>query len=156
MEEIAKLLYDGKKIILLGNYGTGKSRCIQELFLFLSHYSADKVFYPIAIDLRENWGTKRGHEIIQRHFDDLGIPELSKGLIKILEKESLCLLLDGFDEIGSQTWSDNPFKLSKIRTESLSGVKDLINKTKGGVIIAGREHYFNSDDELLNCFNCRQ
>lgn len=40
-------------------------------------------------------------------------------------------LLDGFDEIGAQSWSDNVNKLKEIRAESLKGVKDLIRNVKG-------------------------
>lgn len=60
-------------------------------------------------------------------------------------------LLDGFDEIGAQSWSDNVNKLKEIRAESLKGVKDLIRNVKGGVIVTGREHYFNSNEEMFNC-----
>ena len=35
-------------------------------------------------------------------------------------------LLDGFDEVGAQTWSDDPTRLVSIRRQSLVGVKDLI------------------------------
>ena len=155
VEEIGDLLYKGHRIVLLGNYGTGKSRCIQELFLSLSQSITDKLFYPIAIDLRENWGTKRGHELIQRHFDDLGLPEQARSIVKILENSSLCFLLDGFDEIGSQTWSDNPIKLGKIRAEALQGVKDLLQRCNGGAIVTGREHYFNSEEEMYKCLGLK-
>jgi len=47
-----------KNIILLGNYGTGKSRCLRELFSILSLKSQTKILYPIAINLKENWGTQ--------------------------------------------------------------------------------------------------
>ena len=155
VEEIADLLYKGNRVVLLGNYGTGKSRCIQELFLCLSRNIPDKLFYPIAIDLRENWGTKRGHELIQRHFDDLGLHDQARSIVKILDNGSLCFLLDGFDEIGSQTWSDNPIKLGKIRAESLQGVKDLLQKSNGGAIVTGREHYFNSEEEMFTCLGLK-
>lgn len=151
LEDISNALQQGHRIILLGNYGTGKSRCIQELFNTLAFLPKNKVLYPISIDLRDNWGTKRGHEIIQRHFDDLGLNDKAPQVIKLLGKASFCFLLDGFDEIGSQTWSDNPIRLGKIRSESLIGVKDLIARTKGGMIITGREHYFNSDSEMFEC-----
>lgn len=60
------------------------------------------------------------------------------------------LLLDGFDEIGTQAWSDDPKKLKQIRTTALSGTKDLIQRCKGGLIISGREHYFNNDSEMFS------
>ena len=59
LKEIVDSLLSGKRIILLGNYGTGKSRCIQELFniLIIKSQSKKEWLYPIAITLKENWGT---------------------------------------------------------------------------------------------------
>lgn len=34
----------------------------------------------------------------------------------------------------------------------MCALKDLIGRVRGGVLITGREYYFNSDKELLNCF----
>lgn len=152
LDDLATALAKGSRIVLLGQYGTGKSRCIQELFeCIVRRMTPSTILYPLAIDLRDNWGTKRGHEIVHRHFDDLGISSYSNQVMQILEKDSICLLLDGFDEIGSQAWSDNPKRLTKIREQSLLGVKDLISRTKSGIIITGREHYFNSNAEMFQC-----
>lgn len=41
--------------------------------------------------------------------------------------------------------------MQHIRAMSVSGIKDLIEKVKGGILITGREYYFNSDSELLSC-----
>lgn len=68
-----------------------------------------------------------------------------------MPKGGLILLLDGFDEIGSQTWSDDPKRLKEIRYTSLLGVRDLIQNTTSGLLIAGREYYFNSDSEMFDC-----
>jgi hypothetical protein len=151
IEEIAKLLTEGKYIVLLGNYGTGKSRCIQELFKTLDRRSSTYYKFPVAINLKENWGLKRGEEILNRHLSDLGQSKMVDSLMKIYTESSICFLLDGFDEIGSQSWSDNPEKLKEIRQNSLLGVKELIDKSTGGAIITGREHYFNNNEELINC-----
>jgi hypothetical protein len=150
IDDIADALKKKKRIILLGNYGTGKSRCVQELFNIMSNNN-NNIFYPIAINLREHWGAKKGTELIIRHFNELGLDHYSQSIIRILDKDSICFLLDGFDEIGSQAWSNDPKQLEKIRATSLSGVKDLIQNFKGGLIISGREHYFNSENEMFNC-----
>jgi hypothetical protein len=67
----------------------------------------------------------------------------------VFQRQSIIFLLDGFDEIGSQTWSDDPRRLVAIREQSLHGVKDLLAKTAGGAIVSGRTHYFNSEPEML-------
>jgi hypothetical protein len=56
IKEIANLLAIGKKVILLGEFGTGKSRAFGEIFGRLSEYVKDLHRYPIAINLRDNWG----------------------------------------------------------------------------------------------------
>lgn len=149
--DIAKLLLDGKHVVLTGEYGSGKSRCIRELFTFLSCEYLDSNIYPISIDLRESWGLKRGAELIRRHFSDLALDtKLQNSAIRALNSGTLCLLFDGFDEIGSQAWSNDTEKLKSIRLKSLEGVRDLIKKGNAGVFISGREHYFNSNEEMLN------
>lgn len=150
IDEIGKLLFEGKRIVLLGNYGTGKSRCIRELFNNLVQKSHQKVLYPIAINLKENWGTQRASEIISRHLGLLGLSKSIDSLIKILDSDKFLFLLDGFDEIGAQGWSDDSSKLMQIRASSLKAVKDLVQTTKSPIIITGREHYFNSNEEMFS------
>jgi hypothetical protein len=150
LKDIIKLLTDGKRIILLGNYGTGKSRCIREIFYALYKKEFSTILYPIAINLKENWGITRHEELLRRHFGNLGVSHLADSAIKIINTESFIFLLDGFDEIGAQLWSDDSSKLQQIRSTSLSGVKDLIRNTKSPLIISGREHYFNSEDEMFS------
>jgi len=148
LNDIIKFLENGKSVVLLGNYGTGKSRCFRELFNKLS--SSNDLNYTFALNLKDNWGIKRAEEMIRRHLDDLGLSDMSDSSIKILNSNTLTILLDGFDELGAQTWSDNPAVLNKIRRESLQAVKDLISKLSRPVFITGREHYFNSDQEILD------
>ena len=151
ISDLIRLVLNGKRIILLGNYGTGKSRCVQELFSEAASFAGKRHVYPLAIDLRENWGLRRSGEIVRRHFDDLGLSQHADAIVKVLETGAVCLLMDGFDEIVSQVWSDDAIHLEAIRKESLSGVRDLISRVRGGVLITGREHYFNSEQEMVEC-----
>lgn len=151
LERIKKALLRGGKILLLGDYGTGKSRCIQELFMEIIADASDNYQYALAINLRENWGLKTGNEILNRHFDDLGLDDQVSMVKRIIRTSSISLLLDGFDEISSQVWSDNPFQIKQLRQQALAGVRALIGMTQGGVIITGRAHYCNSTAEILEC-----
>ncbi|NDY73101.1 hypothetical protein DO021_15570 [Desulfobacter hydrogenophilus] len=148
IDEIIKKLQSGKKIILLGDYGTGKSRCIRELFFLLCKTSKASKVYPLAIDLRENWGLNSGAEIIRRHFQELGLEKIADNVIKSYREIPFCFMLDGFDEIGSQAWNESPSKLSLIRKKSLEGVRHLITNVNHGMLISGRKHYFNTDHEM--------
>lgn len=148
ISDVQNLLLSKKKIILKGDFGLGKSRCIKQLFdLFTSDLVHNP--YTIAINLRDHWGAKRCTEIIDRHFAELGLD--SRNFIKNIEKPNIIYLLDGFDEIGTQSWSTDIKKMQHMREISVCALKDLISKAQGAVLIAGREYYFNSDQEMLSC-----
>jgi hypothetical protein len=146
VDNIIKLLKDGKRIVLKGDFGLGKSRCVKEVFDKLTADPQSNP-YAIAINLRDHWGAKRAEEILTRHFSDLGLN--ANDFIKSFEKPGRVYLLDGFDEIGTQSWSSDICKMQSIRRISVCGLKDLINQVQGGILITGREYYFNSDQELI-------
>lgn len=151
IHRIATELITGKTIVLVGDYGSGKSRCTQEVFDVLTKSYSEHYRNPIAINLRENWGLKRAQEILTRHFTDIGLSGILDQVLRVAFSPATLYILDGFDEIGAQTWSDDPTKLVQIRRQSLVGVKDLITQAKSGILITGREHYFNDDAELITC-----
>ncbi|SDG27975.1 hypothetical protein [Bosea robiniae] len=98
--DICELLLSGKNIVLLGEYGSGKSRCVRESFSKLAE-TWDLTFqFPFAVNLRECWGLDRGDEIVRRGAYVLGLDELAGSCVKALNRDSLVLLLDGFDELG--------------------------------------------------------
>lgn len=151
VQEIADKIIKGDKVVLLGDYGAGKSRCFREVFHILAKKSHETLLYPIAIDLKETWGLESAVEIIRRHFMHLGIGENdTNNVIKAYNGKRLCFLLDGFDEIGSRPWSENKKTLELLRKHALQGVKDLLSKTGAGCLISGRDHYFNSDQEMYS------
>ena len=153
--EIASYLTSGRHVILLGEYGTGKSRCVREVFKTLSRNPDNDLLYPLAIDLRQCWGLTRANEIIRRHIAELGIDNLDNQAIRAFNRKSLILLLDGFDEIGSQSWSNDGQQLRRIRTRSLQGVSDIVSSSGNGVLVCGREHYFSSRDEMFEALGLK-
>ena len=146
---ISQWLSARKRVVMLGEYGSGKSRCARQLFESLSDGAEETGCFPIAIDLRDNWGLKRGPELINRHFADLGLDRLSPSVLKAIGSDAFTFILDGFDELGLQAWSNDPDKLRGIRAQSLEGVKDLLARSQSGVFITGREHYFNANPEMF-------
>jgi ABC-type dipeptide/oligopeptide/nickel transport system ATPase component len=101
-KEIADRLREGRHVVLLGEYGSGKSRCVREIFRHLAESTNTDFCHPLAIDLREAWGLKRWTELIRRHFEDLGLEAICNNAIKAFNAGSVAILLDGFDELGSQ------------------------------------------------------
>ncbi|QRN99901.1 hypothetical protein JRI60_13140 [Archangium violaceum] len=150
IDDLVSRVATGRKVVLVGQFGTGKSRCVKEVFSRIAEFAAGSLQYPIAVNLRDNWGVRRGHEIIRRHFDDLGLSEFADPIIRVLDRTSVVLLLDGFDEMASQSWSDDQAQIRKLRSDALAGVRDLLGRTKGGALITGREHYFNSNEEMMS------
>ncbi len=155
-KEIADYLKRGRHVILLGEYGSGKSRCIRETFRYLADRANSDFNHPLAIDLREMWGLKRGVELISRHFADLGLDRLSSSAVQALNAGAITLLLDGFDELGSQAWNNDPARLRAIRAHALQGVKDIIQRSQAGVLVAGREHYFPSSGEMFQALGVNE
>jgi hypothetical protein len=148
--DVAKLIGDGKHVILLGEFGSGKSRCIREVFELLKNSS--EISPTLAINLRENWGLSTFDLIIRNHFGALGLSKFADDMIKLVGQGRVRLLLDGFDEIGSQSWTGEAARLKEIRRKSLIGVRDLIGKCRNaGLLISGREHYFSSPAEMIEC-----
>ncbi|WP_279214934.1 hypothetical protein [Achromobacter mucicolens] len=147
IEDIANELKNGRHIVLLGEFGTGKSRCLMEVFRTL--VAENPTFPPVAINLRDNWGLRKHHLIINNHLDGLGLGGFTDALVRSLHRGNHIVLLDGFDEIGSQSWSGDAKRLTEIRKKSLEGVRDLIsNINNTGFLIVGREHYFATSEEM--------
>lgn len=149
VEEIIDLLKKGRKIILKGDFGVGKSRCIKQIFEIINKQQSMQ-YYTIAVNLREYWGMKRGTEILYRHFQDLGLR--AENFMKSYNNPKVIYLLDGFDEIGTQMWTTDAKKMRHTREVSVAALKDLAGNVAGGVLISGREYYFNSDKEMLSSF----
>lgn len=87
--------------------------------------------------------------IIADHLGSLGLSTSIDNTIQLLNNGNLILLLDGFDEIGTQIHDPRLEDRRNIRKKAVSGVRDLIQKSKRGVLITGRSHFFDSHDEMI-------
>jgi hypothetical protein len=154
VDRLARLLQNGRKIVLLGEFGSGKSRCIKEVFSRLSTADQPESYF-LAIDLRTTWGLQSSDEIIRRHMAKIGLSGETDKIIRAFNQGHVGVLLDGFDEVAAQSWSAGGKDVKDARRDSLMGVRDLISHTKGGVFISGREHYFNTEAELMGCLGLK-
>ncbi len=146
--DIADKLAKGEKIILLGEYGTGKSRCTKEAFSAISENVQNGGKFALSINLREHWGATTSIEIIAGHLQRVGLSSAIDRTMQLLASGHIVLILDGFDEVGSQTFGSNHAKKASIRRDALQGVRELISNCPTGVLITGRPHYFNSNKEM--------
>ncbi len=155
VSDIAQALRAGKQVVLLGEFGTGKSRCIKETFEEIAK-DTNSAFVPLAINLRDNWGYRRFDHILRNHLDGLGLSQYADNVVKSVRRGNHPLLLDGFDEIGSQSWTGEVAALAQLRRQSLEGVRDAIESSgNAGVMLTGREQYFSSDDEMYDSLGLR-
>lgn len=148
LQDICAKLERGEKIVLLGDYGTGKSRCTREVFSLFTSTPTPGSNFLLAINLREHWGATTGIEIIAGHLQRLGMSDAVDRTMQLLRAGHITLILDGFDEVGSQTFGTNQDRRASIRKIALQGIRELITSTPAGVLITGRPHYFNSHQEM--------
>ncbi len=149
VEAIAKILQRGSKVVLTGDYGTGKSRCVNELFSLLKADTRTSAAFPIAINLRDHWSSSSALEIIAGHLGNVGLSNTVDNVVRLLNSGHLILLLDGFDEIGTQIHDTKIEDRRALRKRAVQGVRDLIQKAKAGVLITGRAHFFDGPDEMI-------
>ncbi len=141
-------LKDGHKYIVVGEYGTGKSKFFEYTFNVFADSARSESLFPVAIDLRRVWGLRDRYEILRRHLHDVGLAQHEQAFIRAYSEGYLLIMLDGFDEIAAHSWSDDPVSLRNLRADALSGARDLIANQSVGVIVCGRDHYFDSHDEM--------
>lgn len=150
-DRIISSLKENNCIVILGDYGTGKSRLIREIFNATSEETQNIGAFPFAINLRDHWGARNSSEILSGHLGSLGFSQGFDNAMRLLNAGNLLLLLDGFDEIGAQSHDLRIENRRELRKNALAGVRDLINQTKGPVLITGRSHFFDDDGaELLS------
>ena len=139
------------RFVLLADFGSGKSMSLREVFFLLRDEFILKRHhrFPVYINLRDHAGAKYPDEILERHGRDLGLTDYSQ-LVKAWRAGFVDLLLDGFDEFAATGWSTMPIKLRQLRRSMLEAVRKLIGESpkEMGIIIAGRQHYFDSVREM--------
>lgn len=155
IESIASSLRKGGNFVLTGQFGSGKSRCIMELFRELTEDSHSPT--PIAINLKDSWGQNSRNSIIRDHLENLGLSEISDAVLRGMSRGGFPILLDGFDELGSQSWSNAKEVMEGVRVRATKGLKDIIEHSAScGIIVTGRDHYFSSNEEMLRCIGLQE
>ena len=152
LEDIPQRLQCGEILVLVGDYGAGKSTTLREIFVGLrDDYSANRTArFPVHLNLRDHHGQTDPTEALERHARNVGFPSPNH-LVRAWRAGYLILILDGFDEFATAGWSGQAKRLRDIRYNSMELVRKFMRGPSGtGVMVAGRAHYFDSDKELTN------
>ncbi|MGF2687267.1 NACHT domain-containing protein [Marinobacter sp. DUT-3] len=153
IREICDFIEDGKIVVLLAPFGAGKSLTTREVFATLSkkYRSSNGALVPVCLNLREHWGQEYFDEMLERHARSIGFKP-KEDLVVAWRAGLGCILLDGFDEVASQTIvrKDDKNFMREARRVALSGVRDFLTKVPVhlGAFICGRDHYFDNFSEM--------
>lgn len=149
VQEVSDGIRRQGRYVLLGDYGTGKSMTLREIFRNLARSSPTESRFPIHINLRDHHGQREPAEALDRHARLLGYPHPYQ-LVRAWRAGYVHILLDGFDEMGTPGWSASTFAMKDVRHRSVELVRRFVSESSpsSGVIIAGREHFFDSAAEM--------
>lgn len=141
----------GKKFVLLGDYGAGKSMTLRQLYkeLVRAHDKDHEKHFPIFINLRDHQNQTDPVEALHRHSKLIGFPKPDQ-LVRAWRAGYAIVLLDGFDEIARAGWTAQLKQLRQARFNALALVRDFISQTpiNSGVVVTGRQHFFDGDSEM--------
>jgi hypothetical protein len=157
-QEISDHIVRGGRTILVAEYGVGKSMILRQLFHDLVKKFRQKkhLRVPIAINLRDHLGQGDPVELLERHARaNAANPQ---NLVAAWNAGYVDLLIDGFDELSTRGWTGDVKRLKEYRRSSHAVVRKLVKDTpKGcGIIIAGRDAYFDSVIEMRDALGARE
>lgn len=158
-EQILNSVSRGYSYVVLGDFGAGKSMTLRQLYFELStrYRKGGTPLFPIYINLREHSGQDDPSELLERHARRIGFDK-PHTLVGAWRAGFAIFLLDGFDEITTLGVTGFRTKLRETRRRSLEAIRRLIEQTPEsvGVIVAGREHFFNTPAERASALGLRE
>jgi hypothetical protein len=148
-------LIDGNSgiITLVGDYGAGKSTTMRSAYFALkqNHLRGETQKFPIYINLRDHFGQDDPAEALLRHGNKIGMQDPS-ALIAAWRAGFAHVFLDGFDELSSSRLVRGANRLRQARKEAMRLVRAFVDQMPGkcSLFVSGRQHYFDSHDELVS------
>jgi hypothetical protein len=156
VSEIRAALLDAKRFIIFGDYGSGKSMTLREIFreLRIANLKNRTVAFPIYINLRDHFGQTNPAEVLERHARNIGFPHPSH-LVRAWRAGYVTLLIDGFDELTTLGIQGLWKRLHEVRYRAMEVVRQFIREQPigAGLIVAGRAHFFDSERERKNALH---
>lgn len=149
-EDLVKMISDGVHVVLLGDFGIGKSMTARQVFKDLAarydRHSHPR--FPVALNLRDHQHQDQEEEVLIRHAQKIAVEPLP--LIRAWKSRSIDLILDGFDELAQSHWVGDPKRFRENRHYATTIVRELVGALgrENGVLITGRRNFFDRHDEM--------
>lgn len=159
-EEALKLILDENdtNIVVVGDYGSGKSMTLRALFYQLQrkHLESQINRFPVYLNLRDHFGQSEPAEALIRHANHIGMADPNQ-LVAGWRAGCVLLFLDGFDEVSAARLVRGSEKIKQGRRQAVRLVREFIDQSpkRGKVVISGREHYFDSHNELMSALGLK-
>lgn len=144
-----------KRVLLIGEFGSGKSMHMRELFRFLAkeHTYGKTRTFPISLNLRDFAELETPDEALRRHAERIGVRDLGERLIRAWRAGFSSLLIDGFDEVSPRVSAPMSRRLVDIRKQALLIVRRFISDSPSDttIVLAGRSNFFPTLKEMMEC-----
>ncbi|WP_082373678.1 NACHT domain-containing NTPase [Nocardia sp. NRRL S-836] len=158
VQQVRESLDSGRQVVLLGEFGAGKSMTMREIFLDISRdlLSSRRRTFAIYLNLRDHQGQSEPAEALHRHAQKVGFPHPHQ-LVRAWRSGRAIIMLDGFDEISALNWPGRIDSLASFRRRSVALVRNFVAETPvgTGIMLAGRQHFFDDNDEMYRCLGLK-
>jgi NACHT domain len=150
VDELITEVTKGRRFVILGDYGAGKSMTLRHLYSQLrkDHFTGNTPSFPVYLNLRDHFGQTDPSEILERHAKAIGFSH-PYHLVRAWRAGYVILLLDGFDEVTTIGIQGLWRKLKDNRYRAMEAVRHFVREHphRTGIVISGRTHFFDSDLE---------
>lgn len=151
LSSLVAQLNSNARIVLVGEFGAGKSMTLREIYLHFRkrHLAKDDAKFCLHLNLNDHESQTDPAEALTRHATKIGYHQPHQ-LVRAWRSGEAHLLLDGFDEVFSSGWASESKPLVEIRRKSVELVRRFMQETPQsvGIIVAGRQHFFDNVAEM--------
>ncbi|MGC4940860.1 NACHT domain-containing protein [Kribbella sp. DT2] len=157
IDDLIKAMSESARLVLLGDYGAGKSMTLREIFLrsVSTKQKRESGKFCLHLNLNEHQGQTNPAEALLRHAETIGF-ENPHQLVRAWKSGDAHILLDGFDELFTPGLGAITQKspVANFRHRSVQLIRQFLVQTPAGasVVIAGRQQYFDSLAEMRVAF----
>lgn len=149
-QRLLSMIDEGRRVVLLGDYGAGKSMTLREVYRDLRkrHLRGQTKMFPVYLNLRDHQGQRDPAEVLHRHANAIGF-ESPAHLVRAWRAGYVHLLIDGFDEVSAINIQGLWRRLRDSRYRAMEVVRGLVrdHPTGAGLMLTGRAHFFDHPSE---------